>query len=360
MALPTSFENLCLPFLEIIENKGRGHSTNFAGIYSNISQKLNLNKSEIDAEIEENIFAVKEMLKLVRDSLLGAGWLKGNATSFELSTKGRAFLKLGKAQKVFDFSTIDFDVIYDYYKYQDNRTFNVTVNEIEYTAKGWERKVFKFAEDFNLKSKIQKIKTSNKELLESTKIDNEIPKTKKNLNETICELNENNDLQIKKDLLNKLKSIGPFEFEKLTVNVVCFCLYGEITDELIKEVAKVTKKTGDGGIDGIVIQNNKMGERTYYIQAKKYTGGSVGSKEIDSFFAALSRKGASDGLLITTSTFSKPALETIKEFKEKAKVKIKAINGEELVELMLEHKIGTTHIMIKLKEIDDSYFLKLK
>lgn len=358
MALPTSAEKTWLPILEIIDNKGKGYSTNFTGIYSIFIQKLNLSKLEIEAEIEENTFAIKEILKIGRDTLLENGWLNGSATSFEISKKGKALLKFCFSKKISDLSELPFDILLEYMGYDlVKRKKTITINEIEYTTKGWDRKVFKFAEQFN-----NKVKIAKKEIVQPTLFDSNISvksnnvKTNKSVKESVKELIISYENQLKKELLERLKKIDPFDFEKIATDIICDVVYGKITPDFRNDVAKYTKGSGDGGIDGIVIKNDKYGSKTYYIQTKRWTSNSIGSPEIDSFFAALSKKNAKDGIFITTSTFSKPALSTIKEFEEMKNITIFPINGEKLVELILENEIGIITERFEMKEIDASFF----
>lgn len=359
MALPTSFDFIWLPILEIVDSKGKGHSTNFTGIYLPFIQELKLRNDEIEAQIEENVFAIKEILKIGRDGLLGAGWLKGTTNSFEISKEGKNLIKFARLNKINDLSNLPIGLSSSYYEYiLEKRKGTIIVNEIEYTVKGWERKVFKFAEDFNSNFG-QKNKTISARTGQPALFDNkETPvKTNKNVKELIKELIDTHESLLKKELLDKLKKIDPFQFEEIATNFVCDFVYEKITPEFRKEIANTTKKTGDGGIDGIVVKKDKYGSgKTYFIQAKRWAN-TVGSPEIDSFFAALSKRRANDGLFITTSTFSKPALDTIREFEEIKNVKIIPIDGAELIKMMLEHEIGIkTHNNFKYREIEESYF----
>jgi len=74
---------------------------------------------------------------------------------------------------------------------------------------------------------------------------------------------------------------------------------------------QVLGRSGDEGIDG-VISLDTLGLDKVYLQAKKYTGASVGSPAIREFKGALDGQRASKGVFITTSQFSKEARETAK------------------------------------------------
>src|SRR5437588_10066953 len=76
----------------------------------------------------------------------------------------------------------------------------------------------------------------------------------------------------------------------------------------LADAGRAIGKTGDGGVDG-VIKEDKLGLDLLYIQAKRWDTATVGSPEIQKFVGALYGKKAKKGIFITTSTFSKSAVE---------------------------------------------------
>lgn len=66
--------------------------------------------------------------------------------------------------------------------------------------------------------------------------------------------------EIKNELLQKLKKIDPYFFEKVVLLLLKKMGYGEFIE---------TAKSGDGGIDGI-INEDKLGLEKIYIQAKRF------------------------------------------------------------------------------------------
>jgi restriction system protein len=70
---------------------------------------------------------------------------------------------------------------------------------------------------------------------------------------------------VKLELLERLKVIDPFYFEKVILILLKKMGYGEFIE---------TKKTGDGGIDGIINQD-QLGINKIYIQAKRYAENKV-------------------------------------------------------------------------------------
>lgn len=148
--------------------------------------------------------------------------------------------------------------------------------------------------------------------------------------------------QVKADLLTQLKATDPYHFEKVVLNLFDKMGYGE---------TQVTPKSGDGGIDGIISQDN-LGFDKIYIQAKRYAENKVRELEIRNFIGAMSRD-ASKGIFVTTSTFDEKAVEKAKD----ASQKIILIDGQMLVDLMYKHGVGLqTKDTYEVKQIDEDYF----
>lgn len=144
-----------------------------------------------------------------------------------------------------------------------------------------------------------------------------------------------------------MAKMDPFRFEQLVVDLLFAMGYGGSRDE----AAKITKKSNDEGIDG-VINEDRLGLDVIYIQAKRWQG-TVGRKEIQSFVGALAGQQANKGVFITTSEFAQTATDYAKSVQQK----VILINGTRLAELMIEHNIGvTTTRTISLKRIDSDYF----
>lgn len=114
-------------------------------------------------------------------------------------------------------------------------------------------------------------------------------------------------------------------------------------------------KSGDGGLDGVIDQD-ALGLDRVYIQAKRFEPGtSVGPNAIRDFFGSLDIAKAAKGLFITTSSFSKQAVETA----DRLGKRIVLIDGERLAALMIRHDVGvriaqTFHV----KKIDEDFFLE--
>lgn len=151
------------------------------------------------------------------------------------------------------------------------------------------------------------------------------------------------------DILNKVISLSPEFFEKLVVELLVKMGYGGS----IKDAGKAVGKSGDEGIDG-TIKEDKLGLDIIYIQAKKWQQGNfVGRPELQKFVGALAGQGAKKGIFITTSTFTKDALNYI----PRNETKIVLINGVQLSQLMIDYNLGVTSVSsYEVKRIDSDYF----
>jgi restriction system protein len=121
----------------------------------------------------------------------------------------------------------------------------------------------------------------------------------------------------------------------------------------IKDAGKALGKTGDEGIDG-TIKEDKLGLDIIYIQAKRWQPGNVvGRPEIHKFVGALAAQGAKKGIFITTSSFSREAID----YTPKNETKIVLIDGKQLSQLMIDHGLGVTTVnTYEIKRVDSDYF----
>ena len=151
------------------------------------------------------------------------------------------------------------------------------------------------------------------------------------------------------DLLNKVMILTPSFFEKLVVELLVKMGYGGS----IKDAGRAIGKSGDEGIDG-TIKEDKLGLDVIYIQAKRWqTGNVVGRPELQKFVGALAGQGAKKGIFITTSSFTKEALE----YSPKNETKIVLIDGERLAQLMIDYDLGVSLVnKYEIKRIDNDYF----
>lgn len=153
-----------------------------------------------------------------------------------------------------------------------------------------------------------------------------------NINEQIDKLKQ----EKKENLLRIILNSSPYLLEKMVVILLSKMGYkGDNGSEI------VTKKSNDGGIDGIINQD-PLGTQTVYVQVKRYTDKNVQRQEIEAFYGALRRINASRGVFITTSDFSKHAKETADQFS------IIMIDKNKLLDLLIEYEVGV--------EIDQTFY----
>ncbi|MGO9592263.1 MAG: restriction endonuclease [Steroidobacteraceae bacterium] len=149
------------------------------------------------------------------------------------------------------------------------------------------------------------------------------------------------------ELLEQVRSASAAFFERLVIDLLVAMGYGGSRGDAGRAIGK----SGDGGIDGI-IKEDKLGLDVIYVQAKRWEG-TVGRPEIQKFSGALQGQRANKGVFITTSTYSREAIE----YANIINTKIILIDGEELAGLMVDHNVGVSTIgMYELKKVDTDYF----
>lgn len=159
---------------------------------------------------------------------------------------------------------------------------------------------------------------------------------------------ENLRTELLSDILEHLKKSDPTLFEKIVIEVLVKMGYGGS----LRDAGKAIGKSGDEGIDGI-IKEDRLGLDIIYVQAKRWEA-TVGRPEIQKFAGALQGQRAKKGIFITTSNFSKDAID----FASKIESKIILIDGDQLAEYMIDFNVGvTTTSKYELKKIDLDYFV---
>lgn len=151
---------------------------------------------------------------------------------------------------------------------------------------------------------------------------------------------------MKLQLIDMILANDSYFFEKMVVDLLLKMGYGYDKDSGI-----VTKRTRDGGIDGI-INEDALGLDTVYIQAKRYKINSkVSSNEIQQFIGAIGKHNK--GVFITTSSFTQSAELVLHDSLKN----IILIDGDKLTDLMLTYGAGTTvSDQIAIYKIDEDYF----
>lgn len=146
------------------------------------------------------------------------------------------------------------------------------------------------------------------------------------------------------DLLQFIGEQDPKFFEKLVVDLLVAMGYGGD----FEDAAKVTQVSNDGGIDGI-IKEDALGLDKVYLQAKRWKETNVvGAPDIHKFMGALMSIGASKGVYITNSSFSKAALDVVASNKS---------DGKQLAGYMIKYNVGViSQHSYTIKRVDTGYF----
>lgn len=157
------------------------------------------------------------------------------------------------------------------------------------------------------------------------------------------------DAALRDDLLALLQQLSPQRFERLILDLLIAMGYGggDLANGLM------TKASGDGGIDGI-IHEDALGLDAVYIQAKRYAPENrVSRPDVQRFIGSLTGEGATKGVFVTTSDFSKDA----HEYLTRVQHRVVLINGQRLARLMIQHGVGVrVRQTYKVQSIDEDYF----
>lgn len=146
------------------------------------------------------------------------------------------------------------------------------------------------------------------------------------------------------ELAETLHSMNPYAFERLSMLLLRECGFSQVS---------VTKKSGDGGIDGTgKLRINGIFSFNVAFQCKRFIG-SVSAGDIRDFRGSLTTD-IEKGVFITTGTFTKAARE---EASNAGKQQIDLIDGEEFINKLIEYRLGVHEKIIY--EVDKPFFEKV-
>lgn len=225
-----------------------------------------------------------------------------------------------------------------------------TMTEVEYRLM-WARTDLKnFGAVVNSKQGVWSLTSKGAKLVKAAKIDKkEIKKfasiNKKNKGKEEDGGEENNVRDWREQVSEILHNIDPYAFEKLAQRLLRECGFSDV---------EVTKKSGDGGIDGIgKLRINGIFSFNVAFQCKRYKG-QVGAPVIRDFRGSLGTN-IEKGVLITTGTFTREAKE---EASREGRRLIDLMDGEELINKLAEYGIGLNEV--KSYEVDVDFFNTLE
>lgn len=143
------------------------------------------------------------------------------------------------------------------------------------------------------------------------------------------------------DILTEVMKLSPVSFEKMVLDLMEKMGYGTYS---------TTGRTNDEGIDGIIMED-KLGFDLIYVQMKHWgLDHPVGRPEVQAFVGAIAGKGGK-GLFVTTSKFTKQAIE----YAEGQHIIL--MDGEKLAFNMIEHDFGvSTKKIFAIKALDTDLF----
>ena len=154
--------------------------------------------------------------------------------------------------------------------------------------------------------------------------------------------------EVAAQLLERLRAATPDFLEQSVLGVLVAMGYGGV-----EQRARRIGGSGDGGVDGVIDQD-PLGLARMYVQATRYASDNVvGRPQIQGFVGALHGQQASQGVFITTSSFSREAVD----YARTVNASVILIDGERFASLMIDRRVGVqtvqTYTIVKL---DEDYF----
>ncbi len=293
------FQSIMLPLLKLLED---GHPKTLNEVVKTLAEQFNLNEQDLKIKVPSG------QMGLFRNRV---GWT-------------RSYLK--KAGLI---------------KYPDRGVYQITDFGKKYLEKGPDDLRIKHLK--KMPDYIEWVKTFNQD--QDSQEEGTLPTELKGktpdeiLDITVKRINK----ELASELLDKLKEKSFGYFENFVIQLLQKMGYGDFRED----AAEKTGKPGDDGIDGIISQE-RLGLENVYIQAKRFTNGSVGSPDIRNFIGSLALQGVSKGVFLTTSRFSESALRTANDSRQQ---KIILIDGKQLVNLAIEYNLGVqTDQTIEIKK----------
>lgn len=152
---------------------------------------------------------------------------------------------------------------------------------------------------------------------------------------------------VRESLRELLLDMDPFAFEHLIKRLL---------EEMDYQNVRVTTRSGDGGVD--VVADIELGITSVreVVQAKRHKR-TIQRKDLDALRGSLYRFNAVRGTIIATAPFSKGTSEAA--FATGA-APITLIDGDKLIDLLIEHGIGVKKNKIELLAVDADAFADLE
>jgi restriction system protein len=157
--------------------------------------------------------------------------------------------------------------------------------------------------------------------------------------------------ELSRELIERVHSFSPAFFERLIIDLLTRMGYGGGRSEM----GRTLGRSGDGGVDG-VIKEDELGLDVVYVQAKRFArDNSVPVREVRDFVGSLEGHRANKGVFMTTSYFP----STAHAFINRVSKRVVLIDGPELANLMIRHRVGVrVKETFEVKRIDEDYFVE--
>lgn len=154
------------------------------------------------------------------------------------------------------------------------------------------------------------------------------------------------EASVRDSLRELLSDMDAFVFEHLVKRLL---------EEMEYQKVEVTTRSGDGGVD--VVADIELGITSVreVVQAKRHKR-TIQRKDLDALRGALYRFGAVRGTIITTSRFSKGTREAAFE---RHVAPITLIDGDKLIDLLIENGIGVRKRPLEFLTVDPEAFSEL-
>ena len=147
----------------------------------------------------------------------------------------------------------------------------------------------------------------------------------------------------RKALHQLLGEMHPYQFEHLV---------RDLLEAMGYEDVRVTKEAGDKGVDVVGTVQFGITTVTEVVQVKRHKG-NIGRPVLDQLRGSLPYHKAIRGTLITLGNFSKGCTEAALY---PGAAPITLINGEKLLDMLIEHEIGIRKRPAQLYELDEDFF----
>ncbi len=163
----------------------------------------------------------------------------------------------------------------------------------------------------------------------------EEPRVQEGPEELIASSFELLNSELARELVERVHSFSPSFFERLIVDLLV--------------------RMGYGGVDG-VIKEDELGLDVVYVQAKRLDPqNGVPLSEVRDFVGGLEGHRATKGVLVTTSYFPSTAYDFITRVSKR----VVLIDGQELANLMIRHRVGVrVKDVYEVRKIDENYFVE--